>query len=157
MIRKSTTLVVALTAELLFLPGCTERQQAVSNIPMIDRRLSGERWQLITYQKEKITHETAVLENGKIIVKTEAVYVDKKSQFVYQNGKPITTYNGEYIYWNRDGQIINKHLKVISEDQVFIVNGKPMKSHSAMRLRDLHKPTPIVAFASIGKSNPIAE
>ncbi|MFA0809540.1 hypothetical protein [Microbulbifer epialgicus] len=133
---KRYTLLISLIAALT---GCKKVTTSVSQYPMISSELGSGPWQVTTYEGKKILHETIALDGRSVAVRSESVYINNESKFVYRDGAPITTYDGKYIYWNVDGLLINRHLQVIPEDQVFIVDGKPMQRNTAILLRDYHK------------------
>jgi len=92
-------------------------------------------WQVVTYSGKKVTHDTIALDQKKISVKSRSVYLNHKSQFVYVDGTPIETYNGNYIYWNKDGYVINKNMSIVREDTIFLVDGISMHNNTAMKLK----------------------
>lgn len=136
----------------LVLAGCNKEQRGVSQYPMITSEIGEGPWQVVTYEGDKILHETIALDGRSVVVRSESVYISNTSQFVYRDGTPITTYDGKFIYWNKDGLVINRNLTVVPEDQVFIVGGKPMHRNTAIRLRDFHQPAPMVTLVDIDKA-----
>lgn len=148
--KQSLTLVLAITV--FALAGCDKEMQGVSQYPMISDDLGNGPWQIVTYEGEKVYHETIALDGRDVAVRSESVYISNKSQFIYRDGTPITTYDGKYLYWNKDGLVINRLIQAVPEDQVFVINGKPMHVGTAMKLRDYHKPAPMVTLADIGKA-----
>jgi hypothetical protein len=137
---------------LSMLLGCKEAPKGISHYPLITEDMGAGPWQVVTYSGEKIIHETIQLDGRSVVVRSESVYISNKSQFVYRDGSPITNYKGEYLYWNVDGQVINRELKIISEDQVFIVGGKPMKPNTPIQIRDLHQAAPLATLSGIDKA-----
>lgn len=119
-------------------------------MPLINESLGDGPWQVVTYDDKKVTHETLALDGKSVTTRSETVYVSNKSQFVYRDGTPIQTHDGKYIYWNKDGWVINRHLQIVREDQVFVVEGKPMQVRTAMKLRDYHKGSRMVTLAGSG-------
>lgn len=115
--------------------GCQDNSPQVSAYPMINEGLGEGPWQVVTYEGDKVLHETINLDGASIVVRSESVYVDSKSQFVYRDGTPVKTYDGASVYWNNAGQIINRELQVIPEDQLFVVNKRPMARNMALRVR----------------------
>jgi len=148
--KSSLTLAIAISVFALL--GCEESSQGISQYPMISDDLGNGPWQIVTYDGEKVYHETIALDGRGVAVRSESVYISNKSQFIYRDGTPITTYDGKYLYWNKDGLVINRLIQAVPEDQVFVVNGKPMHVGTAMQLRDYHAPAPMVTLAGIGKA-----
>lgn len=144
------TLVAVLL--ILILPGCKEAPKGISHYPLITADMGAGPWQVVTYSDEKIIHETIQLDGRSVVVRSESVYISNKSQFVYRDGSPITNYKGQFIYWNIDGQVINKDLELVSEDQLFVVGGKPMRPNTPIRLRDLHQAAPLATLSGIEKA-----
>jgi hypothetical protein len=149
---KKQNLILILTITVFALTACEKQRQGVSKYPMILEDLGSGPWQIVTYEDEKVFHETIALDGRSVAVRSESVYISNKSQFIYRDGTPITTYDGKYLYWNKDGLVINRLIEVIPEDQVFVVNGKPMQVMTAMKLRDYHKPAPMVTLVDIGRA-----
>lgn len=150
MIKGKLAFLLALA--IFLLPGCGNDRPGISRYRMINTAIGIGPWQIVTYEGDKVYHETIALEGGGVVVQSRSVYVSSKSQFIYKDGTPITTYDGKYLYWNDEGWVINRNIEIVSEEQVFIVNGKPMPPQTAMRLRDYHKPAPMVTLADIGKA-----
>lgn len=120
--------------------GCGGKAQVgVNSFPMVDKSFGDGPWQLVTYDDDKIFYEEVLLENKNIKVSSKSVYISNKSQFVYKDGTPIQTYSGNYLYWNKQGYVINKELQIIPEDLLFIVSGKPMPRNTPIKLRN-YKP-----------------
>lgn len=149
MLSRKLILTVVITT---FLAGCKAQQSGVSQIPLIDESLGEGPWQVVTYDNRKVFHETLALDGKTVTTRSETVYVSNKSQFVYRDGTPIQTHDGKYLYWNKDGWIINRFLQVVPEDQVFVVEGKPMPIRTAMKLRDYHQGSRMVTLAGSGKA-----
>lgn len=149
--RASFVLIVALVSLTLALSGCGEEVNTVNNYPMITGEFEGGPWQIVTYGDDKIYHEKVVLGDEGVSTQSYTVYINNKSQFIYLDGTPITTYEGHKIYWNNDGQIINRYSQVIPEDQIFVVNDKPMPINTAIRLRDYNKQARDITLAGIGE------
>jgi len=129
----NTRLIFGVIVMLLF--GCGEKNNGTSSFPMPLTGLGEGPWQIETWNGDKVVHETIALDGDGVVVRSQSVYIDKSSRFVYRDGAPIKTYNGNHLYWNKDGFVINKALTIIFEDEIFIVNGKPMKPRTAMRLK----------------------
>jgi hypothetical protein len=53
------------------------------------------------------------------------VYLNYRSQFVYNDGSPIL-FKGEPIFWNNKGNIVNYNYKVIHEGSLFYINERAM-------------------------------
>lgn len=138
-------LVVALG---VLLAGCGDEPRGVSQYPMISPDFGEGPWQVVTYQGDKILHETVALDNGHVVVRSESVYINNSSQFVYRDNTPIRAYDGGRLYWNRDGWVINRRLQIVPEDRIFVVNGRPMQPGTPMKLRDYHQPAPLLSFAA---------
>jgi len=131
----------------MLVAGCKSENKGVSQMPLISKDLGVGPWQVVTYDDKKIYHETLALDGRSVTTRSESVYINNSSQFVYRDGTPILTYDGKYIYWNKDGWVINRHLQIVREDQVFVVEGKPMPVRTAMKLRDYHKGSRAVTLA----------
>lgn len=134
------------------LTACDNKSFDISQYPMLPDNLGSGPWQIVTYAGDKVFHETLKFSGRNIAKESETVYISNSSQFIYRDGTPITTYDGKYLYWNKDGFVINRLRQMIPEDQVFVVNGKPMHVGTAMRLRDYHQPAPIVTLAGYDKA-----
>lgn len=131
--------IIVLLPLVAILTGCLQSHQPVSTIPMIQGELKHfgmPPWQLVNYDNEKLLHGAMVVVDNELVKEEKTVYINEKSQFTYKDGTRITSGSGNYLYWNNNGQIITKNLKVIPKDMVFSVAGRPMRSNEPIKLKN---------------------
>lgn len=119
------------------LSSCSQKDPvSMSNMRMIPESLGQGPWRLVTYSGERVTRDTVMLDGGEVVIRSSSVYVSKDSQFVLMDGKPITIFTGDHIFWNADGHVITSQLYKVPESIVFSVNGDPMPNNTALTLFD---------------------
>ena len=131
---------IGIVITILLLAGCEQEKTSYRNIPMVTADFGEGPWQLVTYKDQKIMFEAVVLDENRTVTRSESVYINNKSQLVFRDGKPIKNYRGEYLYWNKEGRFINKDLRIIREDILFVVNGRPMIPNTPIKIRDYTSP-----------------
>jgi len=122
-----------------FLVACQEEKRTISGVPMFHESLGapmkGGPWPVTTYDDEKIKFSLRVLRDGKEYTDRRTVYINKDSQFVFKDGKPIITFDGRPMYWNSQGYIVNDKLQKINESLVFELNSKPLKDGTPLEIQ----------------------
>lgn len=104
-------------------------------LPMVVFEDRDKLWQVVTYDDEPIT--AFVVDVYPTYTESlKKVYLNYRSQFVFSNGEPILL-NGEPLFWNRNGDIVDYSYKHISESLVFYINDKGMAPGTAMTLKTL--------------------
>lgn len=136
-------ILLAIATTAFMLSGCEQRVSEGVATPMItadylDFGIGEPPWQVVTYDGDKVEIIVSYLkEEGdlKLTNENRSVYVNEKSQFVLKDGSRITAYTGNFIYWNKDGYIINRELQIMPKPLVFTVNSRPMQEGTPMMLR----------------------
>jgi hypothetical protein len=137
----NTLLKAAVISILTLVIGCSDKGGYVSNLPMLanldydNKRI----WLVTDYNSKPITHYTVEFENSRVKTKSNQVYVNQHSQFVMKDGTPITDFEGNYLYWNEQGYVINKHIKVIDKARLFRLS-KSKVSNNTPFLINFHNP-----------------
>lgn len=124
----------------LVLAGCNLGAEGVSPTPMLKgniKHFGMPPWQVVTYDNEKVTHGILVAVDGSIKPEEKTVYISKKSQFVYKDGTKIRNSQGNYLYWNENGKIINHKLVEIPKEMIFTVNGLPIDNKATLKLKNI--------------------
>jgi hypothetical protein len=92
-------------------------------------------WQVTTYDDVPITAMVIeVYPQYKQLYKK--VYLNFRSQFVFADGSGVTL-QGEPLFWNRAGDVVDYNYNTINESSIFYINGKGVKPHTAMTLKQL--------------------
>ena len=107
-------------------------------------------WQVVTYDDEAVMRDTSALDGDQIVSRSEPVYINNESKFIYRDGSPVKSFSGDNLYWNEQGYIINRHLHVIPEESVFALNNQPLPNGTPLKLRGYNRPT---GFASLEPAN----
>lgn len=123
---------------LIALYGCgfggTAKESA---LPMLNT--TGGPWPVESYEGDSVQFEQVSLnENHTVEKKTSTVYISAKSQFVFRDGTPIKTVQGDSLFWNDAGHVITRELKRIPENTVFTLHDKPLPVGTALRPRMGH-------------------
>ncbi len=118
----------------VFLPIRLPQQQL--HYPVISEHDGRGPWQVITYSGDEVKQQLVHLDAKDISTRSESVYLSNKSQFIYRNGEPIKAFGGNLFYWDDRGNIINQQYQIIPEDEIFVVNGRPMPKRTAMMLKN---------------------
>lgn len=125
-------LLFALT---ILISACSEKLTVVYDVMPVPPGKGP--FQLSTYNEERVEREIIIFENGKPYSQTKAVYLDMNGRFVFKDGSPILTYKGEAIYWNTQGIIIADSYRIVDEDELFSIAGKPLVNGTPMLFTEM--------------------
>lgn len=119
------------------LVGCgNDSPEPTSHRRMVDARLGEGPWQVVTYDGQRVTRDTVVLDDDEVVIRTSSVYVNNESQFTLRDGTPIKIFTGDDIFWNSEGDVITRKLQQVPEYLVFSLEGKPLPENAALTLHD---------------------
>lgn len=104
-------------------------------LPMIVFENKDKLWQVVTYDDEPVTALVIDI-YPKYKESLKNVYINYKSQFVFFDGAPVLL-DGQPLFWNRLGDIVDYNYNSINESLVFLVNNKGMVPNTAMTLKTL--------------------
>ena len=149
--RKKLIMNFTAWAGVALVTACSDNSFQVSTYPLITDAVGVGPWQVITYDDELVMKDKVVLDGLAFKTRSEPVYINSKSQFVYRDGRAIRDYMGNRIYWNDQGFIINKNVQILPENVVFSLNGSPLPVGTPLKLRGYSQPVELAS--SIGDSN----
>lgn len=119
----------------LYEPEPEQRGPLLSQMPMVIFKDKTAQYQVVTYDDKAVTSLVIQLK-PKFHQAFHNVYLNFRSQFVYNDGRPIL-YREEPIFWNREGDVVNYDYQVIHEANIFYVDEGAIKKGTALTLREL--------------------
>jgi hypothetical protein len=128
-------IATAVLAFLMYEPEIKHSGPLKSHLPMVILKDKTALYQVVTYEDKPIT----VLEinlKPKFRQAFKNVYLNYRSQFVFNNGEPIL-YMEEPIFWNGEGDVVDYNYNVINESHLFYVDESAIKHGTAITLLEL--------------------
>lgn len=106
-----------------------------SQLPMVILKDKTALYKVVTFEDKPVTSLVINLK-PKFRQAFHNVYLNYRSQFVYNNGRPIL-YKEEPIFWNLEGDVVDYNYNVIDEGNLFYIDERAMQHGTAMTLLEL--------------------
>lgn len=106
-----------------------------SQMPMVILKDKTALHKVVTYDDKPITTLMINLK-PKFRQAFHNVYLNYRSQFVYNDGRPIL-YKNEPLFWNLEGNVVDYNYQVIDEGNIFYIDERAMSHGTAMTLLEL--------------------